>query len=64
MDILDNMNKLPYNCITSPFTDPNHGNIVTGDTCIVQNNKLKKLLYKCPKYREPAPLTFRTVKLK
>ena len=30
-DILDNMNNLPCNCTISPFTDPNHGHIVTGD---------------------------------
>ena len=24
-DILDNMNNLPCNCTTSPFTDANHG---------------------------------------
>ena len=22
---LNNMNNLPFNCTTSPFTDPNHG---------------------------------------
>ena len=43
-DILDNMNNLPCNCTASPFTDPNHGYIVNGDICIVQNNKLRKLL--------------------
>ena len=36
-DILDNMNKLPCNCTISPFTDPNHEHIVTGDIRIVQN---------------------------
>ena len=36
-DILDNMNKLPGNCTISPFTDPNHEHIVTGDIRIVQN---------------------------
>ena len=43
-DILNNMNNLPCNCTTSPFTDPNHRHIVTGDIHIVQNNKLRKLL--------------------
>ena len=28
-DILENMNNLPCNCTTSPFTDANHGNIVS-----------------------------------
>ena len=52
------MNNLPCNCTTSPFTDPNHGHIVTGDMCIVQNNKLRKLLCKGPKYREPVSINF------
>ena len=46
------MNSLPCNYVTSPYTDPNHGHIVTGDIRIVQNNKLRKLLCKGAKYRE------------
>ena len=57
-DILKNMNKLPCNCTTSPFTDANHGHIVSGDIRIVQNNKLRKLLCKGPKYREPVSINF------
>ena len=57
-DILDNINNWPCNCTTSPFTEPNHGHIVTGDICIVQNNKLSKLLFKGPKYREPVSSNF------
>ena len=49
-DNLDNMNNLPCNCTILPFTDPNHGHIVTGDIRIVQNNKLRKLLCKGPRY--------------
>ena len=52
------MNKLPCNCTTSPFTDANHGHIVSGDIRIVQNNKLRKLLCKGPKYREPVSINF------
>ena len=52
------MNDLLRNCTTLPFTDPNHGHIVTGDIRIVQNNKLRKLLCKGPKYREPVPMNF------
>ena len=51
------MNNFPYNCTTSPFTDPNHGHIVTGDICIVQN-ELKNLLCKGSKYREPVSINF------
>ena len=52
------MNNLPCHCTTSRFTDPNHGHIVTGDTRIAQNNKLRKLLCKGPKYREPISINF------
>ena len=57
-DILDDMSNLPGNCTTSPFTDLNHGHVVTGDISTVQNNKLTKLLYKGPKYREPVSINF------
>ena len=56
--ILDNMNNLPCNRTTSPFTDPNHGHIVTGDIHIIQKNKLRKLLCKGPKYKEPVSINF------
>ena len=49
-NILDNMDNLPGNCTTSSFTDRH---IVTGDVRIVQNKKLRKLLCKCPRYKEP-----------
>ena len=61
-DILENMNNLPCNCTTSPFTDANHGHIVTGDIRIVQNNKLRKLLCKGTKYREPVSINFSNFK--
>ena len=60
--ILDNMNNLPCNGTTSPFTDPNPEHIVTGDIHIVQNNKLRKLLCKGPKYREPVSINFSNCK--
>ena len=56
------MNNVPYNCILSPFIYPNHGHIVTGDICISQNNKLRKLLCKGPKYREPVSINFSNCK--
>ena len=52
------MSNLPCNCTTSPFTDPNHGHMKTGDIRIVQNNKLRKLLCKCFKYRDVVSITF------
>ena len=57
-NILDNINNLRYNCTTSSFTGPNDGHIFTGDIGIVQNNKLRKLLCKCSKYREPVSIDF------
>ena len=63
-DILDKLNNLPYNCITLPFTDPNHGHIITGDIHIVQNNKLRKLLRRDPKYSEPISINFSNCKNK
>ena len=59
---LGNMNSLPCNCTTSPFKDPNHGDIVTGNILNVQNNKLTKLLCKGPKYREPVSINFSNCK--
>ena len=43
---------LPCSCANSPFVDGHHGHIITGDLKIVQNNKLRKLLCKGPKFRE------------
>ena len=56
------MNNLLCNCTTSPFTDPNHGHIVTEDINIAQNNKLRKLLYKGLKYRESVSINFSNCK--
>ena len=56
-DISENMKNLPCNC-TSQITNPKHGHIVTGDICIVQKNKLRKLLCKGPKYRETVSINF------
>ena len=61
-DILENMNNLSCNCTISPFTYANHGHIVSGDIRIVQNKKLRKLLCKGPKYREPVSISFSNCK--
>ena len=60
--ILDNMNNLLCNSITSPFTEPNHGHSVTGDIHIVKKNKLGKLLCKGLKYWEPVSINFSNCK--
>ena len=59
-DILDNMNSLPFNCTT--LTDPKHEHIIARDKRISQNNKLRKLLCKGPKYREPVSVNFSNCK--
>ena len=61
-NILDNRYNLPCNCKSSPFSDPNHGHILTGETRIVQINKLAKLLHKGPKFREPVSINFSNCK--
>ncbi len=40
-------------CSMSSFCDPHHGHVVTGDLRIINNRKLRSLLCKGPKYREP-----------
>ena len=49
---LENDSTLPCNCAESPFRDKHHGHIISGDLRLVENNKLRKLLVKGPKYRE------------
>ena len=49
---------LPCTCDNSPFKDPYHKHIVSGDLNIVTNNKLRKLLSKGLKYRESKPLNW------
>ena len=58
-NILDNMNNLPGSCTTSSFTNRH---IVTGDIRIVQNKKLRKLLCKCPRCKEPVSINFSNCK--
>ena len=49
----DDEKKMTCECDTSDFKDPNHGHIVTGDSQIVNNSKLRNLFKKGPNYREP-----------
>ena len=41
------------------FTNKDHGHIITGDLNIINNNKLRKLISKGPKYREPALINWK-----
>ena len=43
---------LPCHCANSSFSDKHHGHIVTGNLGIIQNNRLRKLFSKGPKFRE------------
>ena len=46
---LNDKSILPCHCSNSPFVDPHHQHIVSGNLKIVTNNKLRKLLSKGPK---------------
>ena len=39
-------------CSTSPFCDPHHKHVITGDLRIIENQKLRWLFSKGPNYRE------------
>ena len=58
---LNDPTTVPCNCADSPFVDENHGHIVTGDLNIVKNRKLKELLQKGPKYREPENINWENI---
>ena len=48
---------LPCDCDNSSFTNHDHGHIISGDLNIVSDVKLRNLLSKGPKYREPLPFS-------
>ena len=53
---------LPCDCINSPFVDPYHNHILTGNLNIISDSKLKGLIAKGPKYREPLPFSLEKAK--
>ena len=55
-NFLKNEDTLPCTCKDSQFADSHHGHIITGDLKIVENNSLRKLFSKGPKYREPVKI--------
>ena len=59
---LANPSILPCSCDSSSFKDNHHGHIITGDLRIVENNKLRKLLVKGPKFRESEVICWNKVK--
>ena len=46
-------NPSPYECNTSKHLYGPYGHVITGDLSIIPNSKLKDLIAKDPKYREP-----------
>jgi len=54
---IEDNNILPCDCLNSPFIDLDHNHILTGDLNIISDSKLKGLVAKGPKYREPLPFS-------
>ena len=50
--------NIACNCINSIYKDPHHGHIVTGDLGLVQNETLRNILKKGPKYRLPRKINW------
>ena len=61
-EFLQDITSLPCSCSDSPFSDPFHKHIVTGDLRIIKNSKLRKLFSKGPKFREPSHISWEDVK--
>ena len=53
---------VPCSCENSPYRDPYHdsyhGHVITGKLGIFENNHLRKLFRKGPKYRKPKRIDF------
>ena len=54
---IDNPEMFPCNCDQSSFVNPDHGHVISGDLKIVSDPKLRSLIAKGPKYREPMPFS-------
>ena len=48
---------LPCDCDHSPFVNGHHGHVMSGDLNIIPDPKLRTLIAKGPKYREPLPFS-------
>ena len=57
-NFVNNMDSVPCTCQDSNFKHKDLGHILTGDLSIVENNSLRKILSKGPKYREPKKINF------
>ena len=60
-----NIKSVPCHCnkYDKSFIEPNAKHILTGDLNIIKNNKLRKLLSKGPKYREPEKIDWNMAKI-
>ena len=54
---------LPCDCQQSAFVNSDHGHVISGDLNIVNDVKLRHLISKGPKYREPLPFSYAKAKL-
>ena len=57
-------NSISCNCsnYSDDFIDPNRGHVLTGNLQIINNNKLRKLISKGPKFREPCKIDWNIAK--
>ena len=61
-EFLSNPGILPCKFNSSPFADKYHKHIVTGNLRIIDNNHLRKLFTKGPKFRETKPVNLEKAK--
>ena len=54
---------LPCECQQSPFINHDHNHIITGNLDIINDSKLRNLVTKGPKYREPSQFSCERAKL-
>ena len=54
---------LPCECEQSPFINHDHNHIITGNLDIINDSKLRHLVAKGPKYREPGQFSHEKAKL-
>ena len=55
-------NILPCECHQSPFLNHDHNHIITGNLEIVTDSKLRNLIAKGPKFREPGQFSYEKAK--
>ena len=60
---VNNPRTLPCECRNSKFKDSHHRHIVTGDLRIIENNNLRKILSKGPKFRPGKVIDFNECKV-